>query len=108
MSKNVNSYPIFANWKPTLRTWRALLSNALKSLSLTKNFGGTLVTNVTVGAKSEVAVKHGLGRVPTYVMLAKKRGGMIENGDTADSTEYVYLKNKASTTDGVVDVLIIP
>jgi len=100
----MSAFPILSNIELTLRKW----ATSLKQLDLVANFGATLQTNISIEPGKEVSIRHNLGKIPRMVIPVKQKGGVIDGGDTANTSEVVYLKNRASTTTAIVDVLILP
>lgn len=97
-------FPILDDVAATLRKW----SVSLRQLDLTVNFGGVLKKDISIEPGTEIPIRHNLGTVPKAVLVLKQKGGVIDGGDTADTSEFVYLKNRASTTTAKADILILP
>lgn len=97
-------FGLLPDLKTTIQTWAA----GLRRLTFTENFSGELFQGVEIEANTEIAVRHGLGVTPRYVFAVKNRGGVFENGDTADTDTFIYIKNSDSSNAGTFDILVLP
>lgn len=68
------------------------ITTALQRLSFQDNFRSFEV-EVTLAAGQELAIQHNLGVIPSGKLVLKSTGYQIVDGDTAWTSEYIYLKN---------------
>lgn len=79
------------------------ITTALQRLTFQDNFR-SFETEVTLLAGQELAIQHNLGVIPSGKLILKSTGYEIVDGDTAWTSEYIYLKNlgAASATAKIV------
>jgi hypothetical protein len=83
-----------------LGNWAMSLKGILDGgISLTDNWDAVVASytsNATPDTEDEVA--HGLGRVPTYFLVADiNKGGIVYRGGTTFTKTKVYLKNTVAS-----------
>jgi len=67
------------------------LTTGLGRLKLLENFEG-FEARVSFSGAGEVAIRHNLGFVPSQRIIVRATAADVVDGDTAWSTEFVYLK----------------
>ncbi len=71
--------------------------NSLRRISFTDNFDSFRVT-VTIAAGAELGIENKLrGTIPTDRIIVRSTGHEIVDGDSAWTTDYVYLKNQGAS-----------
>lgn len=68
------------------------ITTALTRLTFQDNFRSFEV-EVTLAAGQELAIQHNLGVVPSGKLILKSTGYQVRDGDTAWTSDYIYLKN---------------
>lgn len=67
-----------------------------QNLTFSDNFNGKIVGATFSVSNTEVAIAHGLGRVPTgFIPTLPSAAMSIYNGTTAWTTSNIYLKSSA-------------
>lgn len=69
--------------------------------------GGEHITGITVSAGAEQATAHSLGVTPSMVIITARKGGVVEDGTTPNTSTNFYLENKGFV-NATVDVLVMP
>lgn len=73
------------------------LRQGLTKLNFSDNFEGW-IEEVEIPATSEKKITNRLGSIPNYRLILRSNSDSIVDGDTAWSTEFVYLKNTSAST----------
>lgn len=81
------------------------ITTALNNLTFKDNFK-CFETTVTINAGQELAIQHNLGVVPTGRLILKSTSYEIRDGDTAWTSEYVYLKNVGAANATLTVVIL--
>lgn len=84
------------------------LTNGLSKLTFDQNFE-SFETTVTIPASSELAIRNELrGVVPTKRLIVRGGTGAysVVDGDTAWTTDYVYMKNTSGSSVTVTLVFL--
>lgn len=69
------------------------LNNAIRNVSLSNNFSGTVIENITLPIGEEVEIPHNLKSVPKFRIILRQRGELtIIDGDTPWTDTAIYLK----------------
>lgn len=83
------------------------LFNGLSKLTFSENFK-SYTTSITVAASGDTAVQHDLGEIPTGKILIRDGGSQdIVDGDSAWTTNYIYLKNLGASPVTVTVIIFI-
>lgn len=83
------------------------LNIGLSRLGLVENFQSYLASDVSIAAGTEVEIKHNLKIIPSMRIIVRQTGNaVILDGDTAWTSDKIYLKNPSGTA-AVVTVLIM-
>jgi len=79
---------------------KTILNNGL---TFTDNFAGKITTVTFSAANTDVAVAHGLGRVPTgYLIISSGASMSVYTGSSAWTSNLIYLRSSATGTVGVI------
>ena len=81
------------------------LQAGLQGLSFADNFDSFEVT-VVIPATSELAIRNQLQVKPSKRIIVRADSATIVDGDTALSTDYVYLKNTGATSATITVVFL--
>lgn len=72
------------------------------NLDFSTNFNGKLMSVTFSSANSDVAVSHGLGRVPSgYLVYSRSASMVVYNGSSPSTSSVIYLKASATGTVGL-------
>lgn len=83
------------------------LGTGLNRLDLVHNFESFEV-EVTIAANTEDKVRNQLDFIPSRMMIVKQTGNaLVTAGDTAWTSNYLYLKNHDSTNSATVKVVFM-
>ena len=85
------------NWDiiQNLRDLLRKLDFAFANVDISNNFKGFIET-VTIPAGQELRISNSLSSVPRYRIILRQTGnGIIEDGATAWSNDFVYLANNS-------------
>lgn len=74
------------------------LGTGLSRLTFGENFQ-SFETEVTIAANTEAKIRNSLTFIPNYVIIDAKSGGPVTRGDTAWTTDYVYIKNHDASNE---------
>lgn len=84
------------------------LGVVLKDLNFIDNFTNFQVTDLTIAANTEEKIRNEINLIPTKMLIVKQTGNaLVTAGDTAWSTNYVYLKNHSATNSATVTVIFL-
>jgi len=72
------------------------ITTAMQRLTFKDNFK-SYTARVTIEAGQELPIQHNLGVIPTGKLILKSTGYQVRDGDSAWTSEYVYLKNEGSS-----------
>lgn len=87
------------------------LSAGLKRLTFVENFDSFAVDDITIAYQTATPADYKIRNqldpiIPRYMMIVKQTGNaLVTAGDTAWSSDFVYLKNHSTTIDAVVSVI---
>jgi hypothetical protein len=81
------------------------ITTVLQKLTFKDNFKSFEAT-VTLTAGQELAIQHNLGVVPTGRLILKSTSYEIRDGDTAWTSEYIYLKNDGASSVTLTVVIL--
>lgn len=77
------------------------LTTGLRRLTFDDNME-SFSTELEIAANTEKEVRNELTSVPSYVIINTSGNALVTKGDTADTTNFVYLKNHDSTNSATV------
>lgn len=124
----MTAFPLLPDVKSTLQSWRTALegfrlsrdaidvdakelanNQILKYNSATKKYEsvGELLEDISIAAGAEQSASHSLGVVPKMIIFTYRKGGHVEDGDTENTAQKIYLENRG-TTAATVSVLVLP
>lgn len=82
------------------------LAQILINLSFQDNFK-RMIWEGTIPANTEVLIPHRLKVVPSGYVVIRRKGGIIEDGDTVWTSTMVSLRNQSSTSDSIAKVVFV-
>ena len=86
---------------PDMRQLIKELTTGLSRLDFLNNFTSFEV-EITIDANTEKSIRNELTSVPKYVIINTIGNALVTKGDTAWSSNFVYLKNHDSTNSATV------
>lgn len=87
-----------------IKTLLRELGTGLTKLTFEENFQ-SFESEQTIAANTEVAIRNQLDSVPTEMLITKQTGNaLITAGDTAWTSNYVYVKNHDASNSATVKV----
>lgn len=81
------------------------ISTALQRLTFKDNFK-SFTAQVTISAGQELAIQHNLGVIPTGRLITRSSGYQVRDGDTAWTSDYIYLKNDGSSQVTLIVIIL--
>jgi hypothetical protein len=81
------------------------ITTALQRLTFKDNFK-SYTAQVTISAGQELPIQHNLGVIPTGKLILKSTGYQVRDGDTAWTSDYIYLKNEGSNAVTLTVVIL--
>lgn len=82
------------------------LTNGLAKLNFEDNFN-SFQASVTIAASSELTIRNRLGEIPTGKLIIKTDNIDVVDGDTANTKDFVYLKNTSGSSANVTVVYFV-
>ena len=83
------------------------LRTGLGRLDFLNNFE-SFETEVTIAANTESKIRNQLTFIPTRVIITKQTGNaLVTAGDTAWTTEFLYIKNHDASNSATVKLLFL-
>lgn len=82
----------------------ASLFQGLKFLKFTENFQ-TFEWEGDIEPDTEVIIKHRMGVIPSGYLILRRKGGIVEDGDTAWDRETVSLRNESGSSTSTLYVV---
>jgi len=82
------------------------LGTGLSRLTFSDNFESFEV-EVEIAANTEEKIRNSLTFIPNRVIIDSKGDALVTRGDTAWTTEFVYIKNHDSTNSSTVKLLFL-
>jgi len=81
------------------------VTTVLQRLTFKDNFR-SYQTVVTIEAGQELPIQHNLGVIPTGRLILKASGYQVRDGDTAWTSDYIYLKNEGTNAVSLKIVIL--
>jgi hypothetical protein len=81
------------------------ITTALTNLTFKDNFK-SYTARVTINAGQELQIQHNLGVIPSGKLILKSTGYQVRDGDTAWTSDYIYLKNEGSNAASLTVVIL--
>jgi hypothetical protein len=83
------------------------LATGLKRLDFDNNFESFETSDLTIAANTEEKIRNELDpAIPTKMVIVKQTGnGLVTAGDTAWTSNYVYIKNNDASNSVTVRVI---
>lgn len=73
------------------------------NLDFDNNFSAKTLSVTFSSANTEVAIQHGLGRVPSnYIQMQSSAATSLYNGSSANTSSTLYLKASAAATVSIL------
>lgn len=80
-----------------------IVSTLNGNLDFQTNFNCKILSVTFSAANTQVAISHGLGRIPAgYLQISSSVAASVYNGDSSSSSSVLYLKSSAPATVGLI------
>lgn len=87
-----------------LRQLLSELGTGLRRLDFINNFESFEVST-TIAANTEAEIRNQLTNAPSYVIINSSGNALVTKGDTAWTSNFVYLKNHDATNSATVTAI---